>query len=218
MATPQPQLRLYRATFTGKCNAEEAAIYGPAAVKKHFAAGTFYVESKEEDEQGRFTKFHGFIEADASMKFEDRSFKVFSYKDKGISLYPLDWQYGQYEDFYERKALESLTESLLGESLLPMDDDGMPGCFRTSNHSFYFILTDEPVMGGRTLAGQKPIPGRFKFSVQNPEEKEFAKTDSLGEAIEAAAHEMLNWKIRSMGESLFWQKHAKMEIYVQTEL
>lgn len=198
------KLKLYRVVLAteSKLDEDERSNWSREAIgRAGYQVGDFY------EVNGEY-----FMEIDDSISFHMDTGSVFVYASLAVTVEKLDWKFGEYDTFYECISLNKYAAALLeGETILSLSDDGFPGSYQTSKGTFLFMLTTEPVMiEGRT----KEIYQRFKLSVQIGEtEQEFARVNNVGEAIDACAHEMLNWKIRNVGEGLFWEKRGKLEPY-----
>jgi hypothetical protein len=130
----------------------------------------------------------------------------------------------------ENENLKSLCLELLGSPLVVDTDyepenEGDPIAYRTEDYSFMFVpQMDDPVMSGRTLLGQKPIEGRYRYSVEigvssggsyweppDYDQVEIGREDSLAKCIGVAAHYLLDRKIEGIGEGLYWDMESKLE-------
>jgi hypothetical protein len=129
----------------------------------------------------------------------------------------------------EHENLKSLCLELLGSALVVDTDyvpenEGDPIAYRTEDYSFMFVpQMDDPVMSGRTLLGQKPIPGKYRYSVEvgvssggsyweppDYDQVEIGREDSLSKCIGIAAHYLLDQKIQGIQEDLYWGMESKL--------
>lgn len=122
-------------------------------------------------------------------------------------------------------AVEFLGSPLVIDEDYEPENEGDPLAYRTEDHSFMFVpQMDDPVMSERTLLGQKPIPGRYHYSVEigvssggsyweppDYDQVEIAREDSLRKAIGAAAHYLLDKKLEGFGEGEYWAMEGTLE-------
>lgn len=134
---------------------------------------------------------------------------------------------------FGKERVEAFCLALLGSELVESNShedqpDGSPLAYMTADETFYFVydLSDPVVTQPRIGKPGAPIPGRYHVGVEvvkrtpgnhsEPDEfdlMEIGREESLDKAIALAAHRLLEWKIDSVGESLFWEKERKMEPY-----
>ena len=130
----------------------------------------------------------------------------------------------------EFENLQELSKQLLGSPIVideeyEVENKDDPVAYRTEDYAFMFVpQLDDPVMGGRTLTGQKIIPGKYRYSVEigvssggsyweppDYDQVEIAREDSLMRCIGAAAHYILDQKINGIAEGLYWDMESKLE-------
>lgn len=122
-------------------------------------------------------------------------------------------------------SLEFLGSELVVDTEYEPENEGDPIAYKTKDDAFMFVpQLDDPVMGGRTLLGQKPIEGRYRYSVEigvssggsyweppDYDVVEIAREDSIGKAIGAAAHWILDQKIDGYTEGWYWETEGILE-------
>ena len=121
--------------------------------------------------------------------------------------------------------LEFLKSPLVIDTDYEVENEGDPVAYRTEDYAFMFVPhLDDPVMSGRTLRGQHPIPGRYRYSVEigvssggsyweppDYDVMEIAREDSLEKAIAAAAHWILDQNISNFSEGNYWDMENTLE-------
>jgi hypothetical protein len=119
-----------------------------------------------------------------------------------------------------------LKAKLVVDTDYEIENDGDPIAYKTEDSMFFFVpQLDDPVMSHRTLVGnEKPIPGRFKYSIEivksdggsyweppSYDQAEIGRANSLSACIEVAAHYLLDLELDNVGESEFWGIESIME-------
>lgn len=131
----------------------------------------------------------------------------------------LDWEN------LNKLSLEFLKSPLVVDTDYEPENEGDPLAYRTEDYAFMFIpQMDDPVMSRRTLKGQHPIPGRWRYSVEigvsyggsyweppDYDQVEIAREDSLVKAIASAAHWILDQKINGFSEECYWETQSILE-------
>jgi hypothetical protein len=122
-------------------------------------------------------------------------------------------------------SLEFLKSPLVVDTDYEPENEGDPLAYRTEDYAFMFVpQMDDPVMSERTLLWKHPLPGRYRYSVEigvssggsyweppDYDQVEIAREDSLGKAIGAAAHWILDQAINGFSEGWYWEMEGIME-------
>lgn len=130
----------------------------------------------------------------------------------------------------EFQNLQALCLKFLGSPLVEDTDyeltqDGEYYTYKTEDDMFFFVpQLDDPVMSERTLTGQKPIEGRYRYSIEviqgdggsyweppDYDQVEIGREDSLEKAIAFAAHYLLDIQLNGESEGLYWNMESTLE-------
>jgi hypothetical protein len=121
--------------------------------------------------------------------------------------------------------LKFLGSPLVIDTDYEVEKEGDPPAYKTEDNAFFFVpQLEDPVMSGRTLLGQHPIPGRYHYSVEimtcdggsyweppDYDQVEIERADSLSNAIAAAAHWILDQQLDGYREGEYWNMEAILE-------
>ena len=138
-------------------------------------------------------------------------------------------EYKERKEQLEFEALKEICRHFLKSELVIDTDferfEGYLPAYKTADDAFFFTpLMGNPVMRGRTLLGEKPIPNRFWYALRviqclpggrwEPDEYdvvEINRAESIQNCILLAAKYFLSQEFSNAAEASYWNIEAQLQ-------